>query len=39
VPGQLVGVAHPAWALLNSRLFSEQLSISVAWTFGPADKN
>ena len=34
VPVQLVAV-HPAWDLLTSRLFSEQLSSSVAMTFGP----
>ena len=34
VPVQLVAM-HPAWDLLTSRLFSEQLSSSVAMTFGP----
>jgi hypothetical protein len=34
VPVQLVA-AHPAWGLLTNRLFSEQLSSSVAMTFGP----
>ena len=30
-----MGSVHPAWELLNSRLFSEQLSASVAMAFGP----
>src|SRR5678815_5303648 len=30
-----IGSLPPAWELLNSRLFSEQLSASVAMTFGP----
>jgi hypothetical protein len=34
VPVGFVSV-HPAWELLNSRLFSEQLSASVAMAFGP----
>jgi hypothetical protein len=29
------GLSRPAWELLNSRLFSEQLSSSLAMTFGP----
>jgi hypothetical protein len=33
VPGDIRAV-HPAWDLLNSKLFSEQLSASVAMTFG-----
>jgi len=34
IPAQSVSL-HPAWDLLTSRLFSEQLSNSVAMTFGP----
>ena len=33
VPGDIRSV-HPAWDLLNSKLFSEQLAASVAMTFG-----